>query len=362
MLLEEAGTLHKDALLLFADHIRRHPADDILYGDDATIEADSPGLKDPRFKPDWSPELLLSYCYVSPLLVLRTSLYRQVGGCRPEFERAHIHDLLLRASENARGVGHVPQLLLHRRPLSNATEVTSGIAGSSDEAGRRAVEQAWQWRGLPCQVEQPEWASDFGAAVHVPQMPDEGPTVTLVIPTRNNWRILDRLIQSLKATTYKNYKIYVIDNMSDEAETVSYLNALEHQVIRIANPGGKFSYAYINNKAVEQVEADFVLFLNDDTSVISPGWLSQMVGWARLPGIGAVGARLLFPDGRVQHGGVVLGLRKGLTAFRGLPGSDPGYLGFAKVTRNCSAVTAAAMLTPRALFLELGGFDETVRG
>jgi GT2 family glycosyltransferase len=134
--------------------------------------------------------------------------------------------------------------------------------------------------------------------VHVPQMPDEGPTVALVIPTRNNWRILDRLIQSLKATTYKNYTLTIIDNMSDEAETVAYLNTLEHQVIRIANPGGKFSYAYINNRAVEQVDADLVLFLNDDTSVISPSWLSQMVGWARLPGVGAVGARLLFPDGR----------------------------------------------------------------
>jgi GT2 family glycosyltransferase len=357
VLLEEAGRLHQDALLLFADHISRHPDADIVYSDDATREPGSLGLKDPRFKPDWSPELLLSCCYVPPLLVLRTSLYRQVGGCRLEFEGAHIHDLLLRASENGRGVGHIPQLLLHRRLRS--TEATSRIGRLSAEAGRKAVEQAWQRRGLPCRVAPPEWAADFGAAVHVPQMPDEGPTVALVIPTRNNWRILDRLVQSLKATTYKNYKICVIDNMSDEAETVAYLNALEDQVIRIANQGGRFSYAYINNRAVEQVDAEFVLFLNDDTSVIDPAWLSQMVGWARLPGVGAVGARLLFPDGRVQHGGVVLGLRKGLTAFRGLPGSDPGYLGFAKVTRTCSAVTAAAMLTPRALFLKLGGFDET---
>jgi hypothetical protein len=147
--------------------------------------------------------------------------------------------------------------------------------------------------------------------------------------------------------------------MSDDREALEYLSSVQENVIRIASPQGKYNYSYINNRAVEKVDADFVLFLNDDTSLINPTWLSQMVGWARLSGVGAVGARLLFPDGRVQHGGVALGLRKGLTAFRGLPASEAGYLCFAKITRNCSAVTAAAMLTPRSLFLELGGFDET---
>ena len=358
VLVDQDGRMQENALLLLADYIRRNPAVDIVYGDDAEIDSEAGGLNNPRFKPDWSPELLLSSCYTSPLQALRASLYSAVGGCRPNFEGAHGHDLLLRASEKARQVGHVPQLLFHRRAPSSPAEAGGEPSLSGREAGCRAVADAFNRRGIACRVESPQWARERGVEIYVPEMPQDGPSVAIVILTKNNWKILDRLIQSLRGTTYKNYKVYIVDNMSDDQATIAYLKSVQHDVIPIANPGEQFNYAYVNNRAVEQVDADFVLFLNDDTSVISPNWLSQMMGWARLTGVGAVGARLLFPDGRVQHGGVVLGLRKGLTAFRGLPGNDPGYLSFAKATRNCTAVTAAAMLTPRSLFLELGGFDE----
>src|SRR4029079_10024686 len=238
------------------------------------------------------------------------------------------------------------------------TRVQASAPSSGSEVPRRALEEAFARRGVTCRVAQPRWAVEHGNAVYVPQMPDAGPAVTLLIATKNNWRMLDRLLQSLKATTYRNYKIVIVDNMSDDADTVAYLKSLPQQVLHIPNPGDAFNYENINNQAAGQADTEFILFLNDDISVIEPSWLSQMVGWARLPGVGAVGARLLFPNGTVQHGGVVLSLRKGLTAFRGLPGDDPGYLDLAKLTRDCAAVTAAAMLTPRALFLELGGFDE----
>ena len=133
-----------------------------------------------------------------------------------------------------------------------------------------------------------------------------------------------------------------------------------HKVLRIANPGGKFSFARINNAAVEQTTADYVLFLNNDTEVVTPDWLSQMVGYLGLQGVGAVGARLLFPDGRIQHAGIVHGYYNGMAgpAFKLLPGWNHGYLSHAIVTRNYSAVTAACLLTRRDLFLSAGGFDE----
>ena len=189
-------------------------------------------------------------------------------------------------------------------------------------------------------------------------MPDNGPSVAVIIPTKNNWQLLDKLIQSLSKTKYQNYKVYIIDNMSDEKETIDYLDKCEHTVLRIPNKNNEFNFSYINNQAAHKVKEEYLLFLNNDTEVIAGNWLSQMVGWAQLPGIGIVGARLLFEDGRVQHGGVVLGLQNGLTAFRGTPGKQLGYLNYAKVTRNCSAVTAAALLTPKNIFLELGGFNE----
>ena len=191
-------------------------------------------------------------------------------------------------------------------------------------------------------------------------MPDDGPSVAILIPSRNHGPRLKTAIDSLARTTYRNYKIYVIDNDSDDPATLRYLASLPHRVLRIPSPGGRFSFAAVNNRAAAMVKEDLLLFLNDDTEVINPRWLSQMVGWSRLEGVGAVGARLLFPNDRVQHAGVVHEFHDGLSghAFRNIPATDVGTMFLPRVSRNVMAVTAACMLTPRKLFAELGGFDE----
>ena len=208
-------------------------------------------------------------------------------------------------------------------------------------------------------MEQTGWAKRAACAVFEPVMPDDGPSVAILIPTRNHEFRLKKLLDSLAATTYRNYQVYVIDNASDEAGTLSFLAALPHKVMRVPNPGTTFNFAAINNTAAAAVTEELLLFLNDDVEVSSPRWLSQMVGWSRLPGVGAVGARLLYPDQSVQHVGVVHGLHDAVVghAFRHLPRGEPGYWNLDRVTRDCIAVTAACLLTPRKLFLELGGFD-----
>lgn len=356
--LDNDDKLDRDALALFSLYISENQNTDIVYSDDAKIDAENGGLFNPKFKPDWSPELLLSYCYISHLKALRRDLYVDIGGSRIGFEGSQDHDMLLRAGERARHIGHIPQILYHRRVLPTSTAASGHAKPYSFEAGRRAVEEAFARRGVPCRVVHPDWALRAGVGIYVPLMPDDGPSVALIIPTRNNWRILDKLLVSLKKTTYRNYRCYIIDNQSDDPDTLNYLGRIDETVFCIPNHSDEFSFSYINNEAVRRVNEDLVLFLNDDVEVIEARWLSQMVGWSRLPGVGAVGARLLYPDGRVQHGGVVFGLRCGLTALRGLERDKPGYLWYAKVTRNTSAVTAAVMLTPRALFLDLGGFDD----
>ena len=358
--LDHDDLLERDALAHFARYLDAHPETDLVYSDDDKIDNDG-RRHSPQFKPDWSPELLLAFCYTVHLTCVSRRLYEDVGGMRVGFEGSQDHDFWLRASERARRVGHIPQILYHWRVVPGSTAMSGHCKPASFEAGRRAVEEAFRRRGVRCRAKHSSWAAAAGCAIFEPVMPDQGPSVAILIPSRNHGACLKTAIDSLAKTTYQNYRIYVIDNESDEPNTLAYLASLPHRVLRIANRDGRFSYAAVNNAAVAMVDEELIVFLNDDTEVINPRWLSQMVGWSRLPGVGAVGARLLFPDRRIQHAGVVHGFHEGLAghAFRLLPWWDAGTLNLARVSRDCMAVTAACMLTPRQLFLEIGGFDET---
>ncbi|GMV49140.1 MAG: glycosyltransferase [Nitrospira sp.] len=370
----EAAALAGGEFLLFLDHDDELTPDatgevalylaersemDVLYSDDDKI--DTAGRRyDPQFKPDWSPELLLSYMYLSHLLVVRRSLFVSCGGMRLGFEGAQDYDLALRLAERTSAVGHLPKILYHWRALPGSTASSGAAKPGSIEAGRRAVAEALGRRGLTARVTQPDFAARGHLGIYSHEFPDDGPSVTILIPTKNQVGMLRRCVESIRATTYRNYEVVIIDNESDDPETLTYLGAIPHRVLRIPNSGRRFNFAAINNRAVEQVASDFVLFLNNDTEVKAPRWLSQMVGYARISGVGAVGAKLVFADGRIQHAGVVQGLYHGLAgpAFKLMSTAEHGYLAYASVTRNYSAVTAACLLTPRRRFLELGGFDE----
>jgi len=359
VLLDQDDLLTPDALAEIALCAAARTDADIIYSDDDKI--DSSGRRfAPQFKPDWSPELLLGYMYFSHVFAVRRSLYTRVGGMRLGFEGSQDYDFALRASEQARAIAHVPQVLYHWRVLPGSTAASGAAKPQSFEAGRRAVQEALQRRGIAGSARQPEWARKADVGIFAIEFPDDGPKVSIIIPTRNGLSILRRCIDSLAATTYGNYEVIVIDNDSDDPATIQYLGQLPHRVERISNPRGRFNFAFINNRAAERASGDLLLFLNNDTEVIEPRWLSQMVGYAGFAGVGAVGARLLFPDKRIQHAGIVHGYYRGLAgpAFKLAPAWDNGYLSYARVARNYSAVTAACLLTPRRIFAEVGGFDE----
>lgn len=372
VLLDHDDLLTDDALAQVALYLAAHPACDWLYSDEDLI--DMAGQRSSlRFKPNWSPEQLLAYCYVGHLVVMRAELWRQLGGLRVGFEGAQDYDLFLRASEQSSQVGHIAQILYHWRTAPGSTATRGDAKPQAIEAGRRAVAEALARRGLPCTVVQPAWAKARALGVYTPLFPDDGPSVAIIIPTKNQRRLLQACLESLDKTTYTNYRIYVIDNESDQADTLTYLATLPTRpqangsmvtVWRIPNPGAGFNYAHINNVAATRVRAEFLLFLNSDVVVSDPRWLSQMVGYLRLAGVGAVGARLLFPNGRVQHAGVLHGLHQGGVghAFKGINRQELGYLLQAQVSCNYSAVTAACLLTPRACFLACGGFDAATFG
>jgi GT2 family glycosyltransferase len=355
--LDHDDELAPDALAEVALALAAQPDLDVVYTDDDHIDLDGRRFS-PQFKPAWSPELLLSYMYLGHLLVVRRRVYEQIGGTRTGFEGSQDHDLALRLSEVTSRVGHVPRILYHWRTSPGSTAHSGAEKPYSLTAGERAVREALERRGAAAEVRQHPWAARNGWAIFAHRYPDDGPRVAVLVLTRNRHDLLASCLKSLRKTSYRNWEVVIVDNDSDDPSTIEYLRRRSERVLRISTEG-RFNFARLANEAVAAVEADCVVLLNNDTEVLRPEWLSQMVGYLGLGGVGAVGARLLFPDGTVQHAGVIHGLHHGVAghAFKGLPARDHGYLSYAKVARNYSAVTAACMLVRRDLFLELGGFD-----
>ncbi len=358
LFLDQDDELAPDALGEIVLALAAEPEADLLYTDDDKVDVDGHRYA-PQFKPDWSPELLLSYMYFSHAFVVRRTLFAALGGFRAGFEGSQDYDFALRASERAQRVVHVPLVLYHWRATPGSTATSGAAKPASFEVARQAIDEALARRGSRGRALQPEWAARAGLGLFTHTFPDDGPRVAILIPTRNHRAVLARCLDSLARTAYRNYEIVVVDNESDDPATCDYLAGLSHRVLRVANPGPRFSFAHVNNVAARAVDAEYLLFLNDDTEVRDPRWLSAMMGYAQLPGVGAVGARLVYPDGRVQHAGILHGYYDGLPgpAFKLAGETEHGYLSYLAVSRNYGAVTAACMLTPRRVFLEHGGFD-----
>lgn len=362
LLMDNDDELECNALFEIVKCLQDDNKPDILYSDDDKIN-ESGKRYAPQFKPDWSPELLLSFMYFSHIFSFKREMYSKVGGCRIGFEGCQDYDLALRMTELTDNIKHIDKILYHWRSIEGSTAQDGNAKPEAFERGIKAVQEALDRRKINGKVIRPDFAIKSNLGIFSIEFPNDGPEVSIIIPTKNQKTLLKRCIDSIiKKTSYNNYRIVVINNDSDEKETIEYLNELrsKHMILDIHNKDDKFSYSYINNQAVSMVNSEYVLFLNNDTEVIDGNWLSAMVGYAQIDNVGIVGARLLFPDNRVQHAGVVLGLYNGMVApaFKLLPDYDLGYFNFAKVTRNYSCVTAACMIIRKSLFNELNGFDE----
>ena len=357
--LDQDDELAAGALGAVATAVLDEPSADLVYTDDDKIDRNGRRFG-PQFKPDWSPDLLLSMCYFSHLVAMRRSLVDEVGGLRSAFDGGQDWDLALRVSERARSVAHVPEILYHWRAVPGSAALDSSSKPWAYEAARRALVDALERRGEPGTVDH---HPRFRGLYHVRREVVGQPMVSIVIPFRDGAGMLQRCVDSLVADPgHDAVELVLVDNGSTEPEMAALLERLSgDDRVTVVEDGRPFNWAALNNRAVECSSGDMVLTLNNDITARSPGWLREMVGHAQRPGIGAVGARLLYPDGRVQHVGAVIGLG-GIVAhpMRGLPGDHPGYMGFAAVVRNWSAVTGACLLTRRSVLEEMGGFDEAL--
>lgn len=364
--LDQDDLLTPDALAEAALYLAAHPETDYLYSDDDKIDAGGKRHYAPQFKPDWSPELLLSYMYCSHLVVVRRAFFEALGGCRSGFDGSQDYDLALRATEQARHVGHSPRVLYHWRAAPGSVASSGDAKANAIEAGRRAAAEALSRRGIVADCLQSDWARTARVGIYQPEFPDTGPRVAIIIPTADRPDLLRPCLESLQRTSYREYEILIVDNGVDfgpsrQTETGALAAAFGCRVLRQPEkPPEAFNFSRLINRAAAHTDADYLLLLNDDTTVIERRWLSQMMGYARISGVGAVGAKLLYPDGSIQHAGVVHGVWHGMAAhaFAGSAHSEGGYLAYKAVARNTAAVTAACMLTPRAAFDAVGGFDE----
>lgn len=318
----------------------RHLA--LVYSDEDRL-GDDGSRRDPFFKPAWSPELLLSMNYVGRLAVFSTELARRAGGLALGADAEH--DLMLRLAEVTEAVGRVPAVLYHRRRPE--------CAACTGSATRNALAR----RGVQGRVA----VTSLGLAVTRYRL-ESRPLVSIIVPTRDRRELLERCLASLRRrTTYRPYQIIVVDNASREPRALAYLDSLA-DTIEVCHYPGSFNFAAINNLGATRARGDCLVFLNNDTEVLRGDWLDAMVEQAQRANVGAVGAKLLYADGRIQHAGMVLGVGGAAGhAFRGLSGDIPHYFGFSDTVRECSAVTAACMLVPRRVFEEVKGFDERFR-
>ncbi|HEX8666261.1 MAG TPA: glycosyltransferase family 2 protein, partial [Beijerinckiaceae bacterium] len=331
------------------------PAPEILYSDEDRIGPNSK-RQDPYFKPDWSPDLLRSWNYLGCLTTIRTDCLRRLGGWREGFGATRDHDLALRATESLPGerIRHVPKVLVHVADGAPDPGAPSDAAAGS----ARAVAEHLARTGRRAQVEPVTGRSVLRLRYALPEPP---PLVSVIIPTRDRLPLLRGCVASILAkTAYPAFETIVVDNNSEEPETLAWFREIAaDRRVRVLSYPGPFNFSAINNFAVGEARGAVVALVNNDIEVIAPDWLDEMAGHAMRPEIGCVGAKLLYPDGTVQHAGIVLGLG-GLAghAHKGLPGTEPGYVGRAIAACNVSAVTAACLVVRRSIYEEAGGLNE----
>jgi GT2 family glycosyltransferase len=359
VLLDPEDLLAPHALYMIAAELERGPDADLVYSDEDRID-EAEFRFDPHFKSDWNSELMLGMNMVGQLAAYRAAIVRALGGLHPDFEANRDYDLALRvaARSTSSRIRHVPFVLYHRRALAGRKSVAADRLDRATIAARRAVADYLAARGEAGKVG-PAGIGPYHRVLR--PLPDPLPLVSLLVPTRDAVDLLQCCVAGLlERTDYAALEIVILDNDSADRRTLAYLAEIARDKrVRIEPYHGTFNYSAINNFGVSKAGGEIIGFINNDIDVIEPGWLKEMVSHAVRPNVGAVGAKLLYGTGAVQHGGVILGTG-GVAghAHKRLDDSDSGYFGRLVLTQNLSAVTAACLVMRRACFEEAGGLDE----
>jgi GT2 family glycosyltransferase len=361
LFLDHDDQLAPHALVLAAAAFAEDPGAAAVYSDEDTVDANG-RRSAPLFKPEFDAERLLSQNYLNHAFAVRTGLLRTLGGVRDGVDGAQDHDLALRVAEAGAGpILHIPQVLYHWRVYPGGRTLSQRASAEIQAARLRVVSDALRRRGL----DEAAAPGPRGYVERRPRLPDPAPSVLAIVPTRDRPALLRACAAGLlEQTRYPDLRLRIIDNGSHDPEALALLEELTGDPrVEVLREDAPFNFSTLVNRGAAGVGADLLLLLNDDVLVVEPGWLQPMAAFASRPDAGAVGARLHYPDGRIQHAGLVLGLGpQGIAGheFRGQAGDLPGPQGRLLVTRKVSAVTAACLVVAREKFEAVGGFDESL--
>ena len=363
-LFDHDDVLELNALYEVVSSLQKVPHD-IVYTDEDKLNGKTLQYEDPNFKSDYNEDLLLSHNYITHFFVVKTNILREVGGFNSEYDGAQDYDVILKCVEKTNDIHHIAKILYHWRMHEGSTALNPESKMYCYIAGEKAIQHHLDRIGVKAKVEmrkKPYWG-----LYHVEYLLDEDPLVSIIIPNYEHEDVLKTCIDSLyNVNTYKNFEIIIVENNSKKKSTFDYYEQVqaEHENVKVVTwEGTEFNFSAINNFGAKYAKGQYLLFLNNDTKVIAPEAIREMVGTCSRNNVGIVGAKLLYQDNTIQHAGVVIGFmgyaRHIMNDIEGL--KDPGYMMRAQVNCDYSAVTAACMMTKKSLFEELHGFDESFK-
>ncbi len=348
--LDHDDLVEPDGLFQNVRLLQRNPGLDLIYSDEDKLT--DQGFDSPMLKPDWSPDFFLSCNYLCHMIFLRRDLVREVGGFQPQFDGSQDYDLLLRVSERTNRIHHIPRVLYHWRRSENSSASDVRQKPGQLEASWRAIEAHLERRG-----EQAHVAVDWRThAFYVRRELREAKKISVIIPNSHGPEWLKRFVANLiSKTSYPNYDIVIVQLGDRDKVHEARTN------FRLLHFPDAANDSAAKNYAVAQTDSPWLLFLDDSVEPIDPDWLTIMAEHVQRPEVGAVGGRLVNPNGTIEHAGLVLGVNGiAQSAFHGFPAEHPGVNRQLRMTRNYSAVSSGCILIRREVFQKVGGFDQAL--
>ncbi len=359
-LVDNDDVLDKDALYYIALELNKNKNLDLIYSDEDKLDFNEKRCF-PHFKPDFSIDTFLSSNYFCHFTVIRKKIIDKLNGFRSEYNGAQDYDLFLRVIDKTKNIGHVSKILYHWRMTENSTSSGGEHKNYAYDAGKRALEDYFQRNNISAKVHligTPEM-------YRIQYLYSKEPKISIIIPTKDKKDVLNTCLNSLyNNTNYSNYEVIVVDNNSQEPETFALLNDYKNKYknFKVLRLECEFNYSYLNDEAVKNATGEYIVLLNNDTEVISPNWLSEMVGYAMQNHVGCVGAKLLYPNQTIQHAGVVVGVGGiAMHAFVSTGRNQYGYFGRLVSVYDYSCVTAACLMIKKSKYLEVNGLDEKLK-
>lgn len=328
-----------------------------IYTDEDKLMEYKENRLGPHFKPDYAPDTLRSYNYICHFSIFKKNLMDKLGGFNSEFDGSQDYDLIIRATEQANRIIHIQKLLYNWRMNENSVALNSEAKPYAYEAAKRVIKASLKRQNIDAEV----MDSKVKGLYRVKYKVKGNPKVSIIIPNKDHIKDLKKCLESIQKSTYDNYEILIIENNSEDNSTFKYYHELisNNKIKVLVYETKEFNYSKINNFAVQNASGEYILLLNNDIEILTEDYIEEMLGTCQRNDVGAVGAKLIYKDNKIQHAGVVLGLTGIAGHVNALMGNDDiGYMGRIMIQQNFNAVTGAMLMVSKENYLKVGMLSE----